>query len=308
MAADTYASLQTDLGIAKYLNMSFIELLHETQDLKEIATYFPFTGGAGSAAMKIRQIQPVDAFSLPGEDTAPSIVNFTTANATLTVAKANLYRSVTDLAFITGEMEVEQIIQSFAKSLTYYRSGLISALAAGFTGNTPTGAAGTALTVDAVYLAMFELQRALVPKPYNCVLHQKQYSEFQASLRGETATPFQRADSTQKALEAQDMGATQMEWFGINMRTHASVAKINGNVDYSGMMVGKGAIAFSEAPVSNFVRQYAFNPQTLAGEEAIICQDLSTESKGSRSWICHYYPGVAEIEDARGVQIVSVVA
>jgi len=308
MAADTYASLNTDLGISKYLNMSFIELLHETQDLKEVATYFPFTGGSGSAAMKLRQIQPVDAFSVPGEDTAPSVVNFTTANATITVAKANLYRSVTDLAFITGEMEVEQIVSSFVKSLVYYRSGLISALSSGFTSNTATGTTLTALTVDAVYLAMFELQRALVPKPYNCVLHQKQYSEFQASLRGETATPFQRADSTQKALEAQDMGATQMEWFGINMRTHASVPKVNASLDYSGMMVGKGAIGFTEAPVANFIRQYAFNPQTLAGEEAVICQDLSTEAKGSRTWICHYYPGVAEVEDARGVQIVSVVA
>jgi len=308
MAADTYASLNTNLGIDKYLNMQFIELLHETTDLKEVATYFPFMGGAGSASMKIRQIQPIDAFTTPGEDTAPSITNLTTANATITVAKANLYRSVTDLAFISGEMEVQQLVSSFVKSLVYYRSSLIAGMGAGFTGNTPVGGTGLALTVDTVYSAMFALEKALCPKPYNFVGHQKALTEFQASLRGETATPFVILPATAKALEAADYGSAQFEWLGIKFRTHAAVAKINSNTDYSNYMVGAGAIGFTEAPVASFIRQYAFNPQILAGEEAVICQDMSTESKGSRSWICHYYPGVAELEDLRGVQIVSVVA
>lgn len=307
MAADTYASLNTDLGLAAYLNMAFIELLHETKDLKDVAQYFPFTGGAGSATMKLRQIQPVDAFSAPGEDTAPTITNFTTGNKSLTVAKANLYRSVTDLAFITGEMEAQQLVTSFAKSLVYYRSSLIAALGAGFTSNTAVGTSGVALTVDTVYAAMFALRKALVVGDLDFVSHQTAITQFQASLRGETATPFQIAPATQSALGTADTGNVLFSWMGINFRSHASVPKINANADYSGFMVGRGAIAFTEAPVSGFVRQYAFNPQTLAGEEAIICQDLSTEAKGSRSWICHYYPGVTELEDARGVQVVSSV-
>jgi len=306
MAADTYASLNSDLGLAAYLNMAFIELLHETKDLKEVAQYFPFTGGAGSATMKLRQIQPVDAFTAPGEDTAPSITNLTTANKSLTVAKANLYRSVTDLAFITGEMEAQQLVSSFAKSLVYYRSSLIAALGAGFTANTAVGSTGVALTVDTVYAAMFALRKALVVGDLDFVSHQTAITQFQASLRGETATPFQIAPATQSALSTADTGNVLFSWMGINFRSHASVPKIGGT-DYSGFMVGKGAIAFTEAPVSGFIRQYAFNPQTLAGEEAIICQDLSTEAKGSRSWICHYYPGVAELEDARGVQVLSAI-
>jgi hypothetical protein len=256
--------------------------------------------------MKLRQIQPVDAFSAPGEDTAPTITNFTTGNKSLTVAKANLYRSVTDLAFITGAMEAQQLVTSFAKSLVYYRSSLIAALGAGFTANTAVGTAGTALTVDTVYAAMFALRKALVVGDLDFVSHQTAITQFQASLRGETATPFQIAPATQSALSTADTGNVLFSWMGINFRSHASVPKIGGT-DYSGFMVGKGAIAFTEAPVSGFVRQYAFNPQTLAGEEAIICPDLSTEAKGSRSWICHYYPGVTELEDARGVQVVSVI-
>jgi hypothetical protein len=307
MAADTYASLNSDLGLAAYLNMAFIELLHETKDLKEVAQYFAFTGGAGSAAMKLRQIQPVDAFTAPGEDTAPSITNLTTATKTLTVAKANLYRSVTDLAFISGEMEAQQLVSSFAKSLVYYRSSLIAALGSGFTANTAVGSSGVALTVDAVYAGMFALRKALVVGDLDFVSHQTAITQFQASLRGETATPFQIAPATMGALGNDATGNTLFSWMGINFRSHSSVPKINSNVNYSGFMVGKGAIAFTEAPVSGFIRQYAFNPQTLAGEEAIICQDLSTEAKGSRSFICHYYPGVTELEDARGVQVVSAV-
>ena len=307
MAADTNASLASDLGLSAYLNMEFLELLHEVRDLKDVCRIFPFQAGAGSASMKLRQIQLKDTMQVPGEDTAPTIVNFTTANKTLTVAKANLYRSVSDLAFITGEMEVAQIVKSFAVSLTYYRSTLIAALGSGFTTNTPVGSTGVALTVDSVFAGLFALRKALVTGKIDFASHETAITQFQASLRGETATPLTIAPETQGALSNEATGNVQFEWMGIRFRSHASFPKINGNADYSGFMVGEGAIAYSEAPVANFLRQYSFNPQTMAGETAVIAQDLSTESKGSRSWICHFYPGVSELEDARGVQVVSAV-
>jgi hypothetical protein len=204
-------------------------------------------------------------------------------------------------------MEAQQLVTSFAKSLVYYRSSLIASLGAGFTANTAVGSLGVALTVDAVYAGMFALRKALVVGDLDFVSHQTAITQFQASLRGETATPFQIAPATMGALGNDASGNTLFSWMGINFRSHASVPKISSNTNYSGFMVGKGAIAFTEAPVSGFIRQYAFNPQTLAGEEAIICQDLSTEAKGSRSYICHYYPGCSELEDSRGVQVVSVV-
>lgn len=307
MAADTNASLAADAGISAYLNLEFLELLHEVRDLKDVCTVFPFQAGMGSASMKLRQIQLKDTMTAPGEDTAPSVTNFTTASKTLTVAKANLYRSVSDLAFITGEMEVQQIVKSFAVSVAYYRSTLIAALGVGFTSNTAVGATTTPLTVDTIYAGLFALRKALVSGKLDFASHETAITQFMASLRGETATPLTIAPETQGALSNEATGNVQFEWMGIRFRSHASFPTINAAADYSGFMVGQGAIAYSEAPVANFLRQYAFNPQTMAGETAVIAQDMTTENKGSRSWICHFYPGVSELEDARGVQVVSSV-
>lgn len=307
MPADTNASLAGDLGITAYLNLTLWELLHETRDLKDVATRVPFTAGAGSASCKLRFIQPVDAFSAPGEDTAPAIVNRTTANKTITVAKANLYRSSSDLAYITGVVQADELARSFMKSLVYHRSSLIAALGSGFTANTPVGSTGVALTVDTVYAGIFALRKALVEGKIDLVTHATGITQFMASLRGETATPLQIAPETQGALSNDGSGNVQFEWMGVKFRSHASVPKINANADYSGYMSSPLAIAYTEAPVSNFLRANSFNPQTVAGEEAVIAQDLSTEAKGSRSFICHFYPGVAEMEDARAVQLVSAV-
>lgn len=303
MATDTYASLNGNLGIAAYLNFKFMQLLHDIGDLKSVCTYLPFTPDAGSASMKIRQVQPVDPFTAPGEDTAPAITSTTTGSATITVAKANLYRSMTDLALITNEIDVEVAVASFAKSLVYYRSSLIAALGAGFTSNTAVGSTGVALSVDTVLAAQFALQVANANQ-LKLVMHQKSLGDLQQSVRSETGTPFSWDPASLDLIKAKDFGTIQGSWNGIELHTHKSVPKINTNADYSNFMVGDQAIGFTEAPV-RLLAQYAFNPQILAGEEAMICQDLSTESKGSRSWICHYYPGVAELEDARGIQIVS---
>lgn len=307
MAADTNASLAGDLGITAYLNLQFWDLLHETRDLKDVCTYVPFTAGAGSATQKLRFVQPVDPMTQPGEATAPSITNWTTANKTITVAKSNLYRSGSDLAYITGVIAADNLVTSFLKSVVYHRSSLIAALGSGFTANTAVGTTGVALTVDTVYAGLFALRKALVEGKIDLVTHATGITQFMSSLRGETATPLQIAPETQGALSNDGSGNVQFEWMGIKFRSHASVPKINANADYSGFMSVPRAIAFTEAPVANFLRPQAFNPQTVAGETAIICQDLSTESAGARSYICHYYPGVAEMEDARGVQLVSAV-
>ena len=172
MAADTNASLASTLGITKYLNFKFYELLHDVGDLKEICEVVPFQPGMGSLAMSLRFMQPVDAMSLPGEDTAPSYVNLTTANSTLTVAKNNLYRGISDEGLISGVMTYEQIAKSFASSLVYQRSALIAALGAGFTGNTAVGSTGVPITDDTVYQAMFALTKAKALRPYDLVLHQ----------------------------------------------------------------------------------------------------------------------------------------
>lgn len=308
MAADTNASLAADLGLAAvFANMEFAELLHESRDLKAVCRNVPFVAGAGSATMKIRQIQVKDTMTAPGEDTAPAITNFTTGNATLTVARSTLLRSVSDLALISGEMDAKVVAKSFAASLIYRRSLMISALSAGLTANTAVGTSTVGLTVDTVYAAIFALRKAFVSGSLDFVGHEANVCQFLASLRGETATPLQIAAETQGALASDHSGDVEFTWMNTRFRSHASVPTANGGLDYSCMLVGEGCLGYTEAPVASILRQYAFNPVAMNGETAIIVNDLSTETKGSRSWVCHSYMGVGELEDARGIQIIAAV-
>lgn len=306
MAADTNASLATNFGIEAYLNMQFFDLLHEVRDLKECATFVPFIPNSGSATVKLRFVQPVDTMTAPGEDTSSAIVNLTTANVTLTIAKYNLKRSIAELAFMTGEIAFAPLLRSFLKSVVYERSKLISALSTGFTGNTGAGTTLTPLSVDAIFSAKFALEIALASGVKHAMLKPKAFTEFQSSLRQETLTLLTQKPANQDLLVAGDLSTPVYDFYGIMIHPHDSVP--TSGSDYVGAMVADSAIFLSEAPVSAFTQGWDINPQAIPGQNALIVQDVSTSAEGSYTWICKYYPGVAEGIDSAGVKITSIVA
>jgi len=299
MAADTYASL-SDLRVAAYLNAELFTLLHEKGDLRGTMVEVPFNPSLGSAAAKLGLYQPQDAFTAPGEDTAASVTNITDSSATLTVAKYSLQRELTDLAQITGGPDLDKLAADMAASASYCLSGLLTA---GFTNlATSVGTSGVNLSVDDVYSAQYALQLSLVDGPFYMVLHPQQWNDFQASLRGEVGA-MQFVPATAEALAIKGSSFKGM-WNGIEIYTHNSVAASGGN--RIGAMYGRGAYAFTEAPLDK-VTPFMGMSKAPAGSKMVveIVRGSVGATKGKTFAVGHYYPAVAEVEDLRGVKIVT---
>lgn len=299
MAADTYASL-SDLRVAAYMNQELFQLLHEAGDLRGTMLEVPFNPSASSAAAKLGLYQPVDSFAAPGEDTAATVTNITDSSATLTVARYALQRELTDLAQITGQPDLDKLAADMALSATYTLSSLLTA---GFTNlATSVGSTGVNLSVDDIYSGQYALQLSLVPGPFYCVLHPQQFNDFQASLRGEQgAVQFREATADMLGIKGASFKGT---WNGIEFYTHNSVAAAGG--DRIGAMYGKGCYAFTEAPVDRIL-PYMNKSLSPAGSKMVveIVRGSTGASKGKTFAVGQYYPAVAEVEDLRGVKVVT---
>lgn len=301
MAADTYASL-SDLRVAAYLNQVLFQLLHEPLDLRQTMVEVPFSAGAGSAAAKLGLIQPIDAFTAPGEDTAASVVNITDSSATLTVARYALEREITDLALITGGPSIDDLAGWMAMSANYTIAGLLTAAFPSLA--TSVGTSGVNLSVDDIYSAIYALQLSSVPGPFFCVLKPKQWNNFQASLRGE-AGAAQFSPATNEALAIKGPGFKGM-FAGVEFYTHGTCVTANAGVDVVGAMYGKGCYAFTEAPLDKVMplMNKAISPP---GSKVVV--EISRGSTGAKAGKVfatgQYYPAVAEVEDLRGVKIVT---
>jgi hypothetical protein len=299
MAADTYASL-SDLRVAAYMNQELFMLLHEAGDLRGTMNEVVFNPSLGSSAVKLGLYNPIDAFAAPGEDTALSVTNITDSSATLTVARYGLQRELTDLAQITGNPDLDKLAADMAASATYTLSSLLTA---GFTNlATSVGSAGINLAVDDIYSGQYALQLSLVNGPFYCVLHPQQFNDFQASLRGEQGA-IQFAPATAEMLGIKGASFKGI-WNGIEFYTHNSVVASGG--DRIGAMYGKGCYAYTEAPVDR-ITPFMNRSVSPVGSKMVveIVRGSTGASKGKTFAVGQYYPGVAEVEDLRGVKVVS---
>jgi hypothetical protein len=96
---------------------------------------------------------------------------------------------------------------------------------------------------------------------------------------------------------------------GVEFYTHGSCVTANVGVDYVGAMYGKGCFAFTEAPVDK-LSPFMNGAVSPAGSKMVVeIGRGSTGQKAGKMFITgQYYPAVAEVEDLRGVKIVTKVA
>lgn len=301
MAADTYASL-SDLRVAAYMNMGLLQLLHQKVDLRNTMIELPFQPNMGSAASKVGLWQPVDAFAAPGEDTASTVTNITDASATLTVAAYRLHREITDLAVLTGGPEIDELIAAMALSANYTIAGLLTAAFPSLA--TSVGTSGVNLAVDDIYSAQYALQLQNVDGPFYGVFHGVQFNDFQASLRGESgAVAFAPATDAQLAIKGEGFKGS---WHGIDFYTHSTCTTANAGADRVGAVYGRGCFGYTEAPldrVAPFMSKVALPAGSKLAVE--IVRGSVGALAGKTFVVGHYYPAIAELEDLRGVKVVT---
>ena len=301
-----HTGLESDLRLGEALDQALLVSLTDmawigAPELGAIRD-LGFVNGTGSDTARVRfaGLNGADHFAAPAaEDTDESETALVDASADIAVARAALVRNIGDLALGTGfadDISAERLAADMVASYRGYYNGLVATAIA--TASTDVGTSTVDMSVDDFYDAIFQLELSSVPGPYYCMLHPRQFADFQESLRAEGgATQFSPA--TQEMLKIAGQGFAG-SFAGVNVFLSSDVSSAGGN--RHGAMWGQGALAH---------KRMIPNPPVGAGTAVAVRMDeLLVEitrdaSKGVTEVAGNAYVGVGLIEQARIVGIVT---
>jgi len=306
-----HSGLETDLRLAAALDQALLISLTDmawigAPELGAIRD-LGFVNGTGSDTARVRfaglnganHFRAIDIAGGETEAHEESETALTDASADIAVARAALVRNIGDLALGTGfadDISAERLAADMVFSYRGYYNSLVATAIA--TASTDVGTSTVDMSVDDFYDAVFQLELSSVPGPYYCMLHPRQFADFQESLRAEGgATQFSAA--TQEMLQIAGQGLAG-SFAGVNIFLSSDVSSAGGN--RHGAMWGQGALAH---------KRMIPNPPVGAGTAVAVRMDeLLVEitrdaSKGVTEVAGNAYVGVGLIEQARIVGIVT---
>lgn len=286
------------------------EALYDPTDIRSTALFVPWVA-AGSATLEAL----VDAAPGPAAADSSEIASgasnsaYTTAGKQITVAGYTRQYQISDLFGVTagpGQVDAARVAAKLERALTLTMTDLITALYSGFANS--VGTSGVNLSTSDCYAAMYQLINSNVPfgptSPVFMVLHPQQFVDFMSSLRGETGSDSLQADTaSQLRFSGPGFKGT---WKGVQVFTSDSVATANAGADRAGAMYGLGAIAYTLGNVQPLVGLHIPREDVLmSAPEMIIERRRASGSDPLSTLIAHFFPGVVELEDLRGVGIVT---
>ena len=258
--------------------------------------------GTGSNVIQtpIVGLDGYDTMSSPADGSAVSNTALTETNANITVARRALQYSISDLAALTDSvgLNVQRLAQSMVGSAQMTFQSLLCDVVDNFTST--VGTSGVDMSVDDFYSAQFTLTLASVPGPYICILHPRQLADFQSSLRAE-AGPSQFVAATQDMLNIKGQGFVGM-FNGVDIFASSKVVTANSGADRAGAMFGHGAVGYAEG--SPFAVTGAGGIVAPAGTPIVVEFERDASSALTKI-VGNYYCGVARLQDAMGVAIIT---
>jgi hypothetical protein len=251
--------------------------------------------GSGSTAYSF-PLFGLDGYDLMGavsEGSAITETTLTSAARTITVARRGLRRDLSDLMHsvdASGALNPVRLAQDGFVSALVTLTNLIAALASGFSSR--VGTSGVDFDHDVWLEAKATLVEAKVPGPYIAVLHPNHFSRWQIDLEA-------RGGLTQWSAAAANMQQLKGPGFqglydGIEVYTSDKCPASSS--DYISMMFGTGAIGYVEQEI-----KFPASAIVLLQAGPIAVEEVRNGEKGATEIITHYYCGVTEIEDGRGV-------
>lgn len=256
----------------------------------------------GSDTLRLRYAdwgaaQPFNAAS-DGADVSATAITESTVD--ITVGRSALRYDLTDLANFTGlGMDIDPF--SIAAKMSLSAEARINEIVTNtFSAATNSvGTSGVDMSVDDFFDAMFQLQLENNDGDFVSVLHPRQLSDLQDSLRAESnnAMAFNPATAEMMKIKGQGYAGTLM---GVDIFKSSYVEESTGNK--IGAMMSAGAVAYAIG-----------TPRPLAGAGAeirpagtpVVVAFQRDESKGLTEIIGHLYCGASITEDARIVKIVT---
>lgn len=294
-----YSDLVTNGGaVAEVLSAMVMEQLYDPTDLREICTNIPYNN-IGSLATAVTKDAVPGAFAEVVDGASVSNSAYTTDEFPLSVTQYMRAHELTDLVGISGSpINLDRLVNSLTIGVSLTMTDLIC-LAFGNLSQT-AGTSGVNLSVDDIFEAQFKLNTALNSGPIFCVLAPVQMNDLRTSIRGESGT-IQFQPATAEMLQQRGPGF-QGEFNGISFFQSDSCVTSGGN--RIGAMLTQGCLGYTLAPVAR-MQGHVPTQNILVNTPELLVELVRDGYGGQTAAVAHMYPGVAEIEDARGVGIVT---
>jgi hypothetical protein len=305
MANEVYFSgLSGNARLAAILNQAVIQKLTDTASLVNHPSILQLRAmnGSGSTTVQVPVVSwGSDSMAAVAENASVSNTALTTTNANITIARQALRRQISDLAQLTAtgiplDVSVDTLASDMVAAYLKRASTMLCALSSGF--STSVGSTGVDLSVTTFYSGMFALQLQSNNGPFTAILHPQQLNDLMSSLRSESG-PGQYIPANQELLLAHGQGYAGT-LYGVDIFKSSFVPTSNAGADYLGMMIAPGAIAIATATAAPIVGSTTIIPQS-----PVVVELERDASNGSTVVVGSAFVGVGEIDDLKGVGILS---
>lgn len=298
-----------DLFIAAALNQMLWETIVDRSDLRQLCVNMGSVSGTGSIASKVAKAAWDDAMGAANTDeiTAVSNVDLGTATVSITVARQALKRIVTDPYALVGgpAPSIQAFADDMGRAASLRFTDMVCALFANLA--TSKGTSGADLTVDDISDAMYSLIQSRAPGKPTAVLAPIQLTDFLESLRGEGGSAeFNPATEAMLSANAENGGfGLHGSWRGVDFWSSDSVNTSGG--DKVGAIFVPGCYAYMEGiPQDVLAHAAPGSYSALAPNGSPIFVEFERQAaEGHTLVVGNYYVGVSELEDLRGVKLVT---
>ena len=302
--ANEILAASSDFLVASVLEMEILTKLSSLINLRGSPALVDFSPMAsrGSLVLAI-PLAGWDSLVMtaPGEATGVSNTALDSDQITLTIARQAIQLQISDELLVSsmgGAMNVERLAQAAASAYINRHNDLTVGLFGGVTAS--IGTSGADLTLDDVVDATQTLMRANNTDSLYAMLHGQQMSDLQNSLRGEGgALSFSAPTAEMIAAKGKGFAGS---YLGVDFWINNRVATANSGADRAGCMWSRGAFGYAEAthPLSSL--RGSVNPQVVS---PVLIEFERAGTSGLNTVIASAFLGVAMVEDARAVKIVT---
>lgn len=261
------------------VNLAVIEALYANSIMLDLVTVTDITGENTKAAEYPAMPRLTSAGLTEGTDASNTAVN--TGSSTVTAAEVGIMVTPTDLLLVSSPATLDMFASEMGRSLAEKMDTDLTALLAALNGGTAVGSTGVNMTDDDLSDAVFTLELANVARPYNTVLHPRQY----ADLRNDVSSAGGNIFSSQVGNDLARTGKID-ELYGAFLFQSSTVPTANTAADRAGGMFNPLALAIA----------FKWRPRTETQRDASL--------RGTEIVVTSAY-GVGEISDSRGVPIVT---
>lgn len=260
--------------------------------------------GSGSTTVKVPRLglDGYDAFAAQAEGDTVANTALTDDAQTITIARQSFRREPSGVAMITDPLNVlnaPRFVRDFLGAYNARLANMFAALMSGF--STGVGTSGSDLTL-ANFLAaksVLLVGNAMNGVPILSLLHGQQWSDLSEEITTTSGGSVQLSVDAQGMLQWAGAGF-QGRFLNVDIFVSNRINTANGGADYAGGMFTRGAVGWADAlPVMDDPTQQVMVADVMLFERA------RNAAKDQTAYIGHAYMGVAELDDGRGVKIVT---